>query len=134
MAMQDPPSGFGSSAEFQVSALPWVMSSIIPSAGLLRYDLPNVSKYVIVSNLDPFTGSTGTIALAYTRLGAENNNKFKVLPRQSQTFDMRVKTLFISGTVNTEFSLQAGLNLIHARSMPTLTGSIAGVATWEGVG
>lgn len=136
MTMNNPKSGFGAAGEFQSSALPFVTASQAPivSGGVLRIDLPKVSRFFTVSNHD---STTKYLRIGFTLNGVQNGgNYFKLDGGQTCMFELRVKSLFFAGdTTLTPFSLMAGLTTVDAKDMPVLSGTLPdGTAGWTGVG
>lgn len=135
MPLNNPKAGFGQAAEFQVSALPWVTSSTAPASGSpVRFDFPKITRFVTISNRD--TTASNTLSIAFTRNGATGSNKFVVNGNTTQTFELRVKTVFIQGESATPaYSLLAGLTNVGSDEMPLLSGTLEnGDAGWVGVG
>ena len=141
MSLGNPNSGIGSVAEFQSSALPWVTSSVAPAAGSpVRFDFPKVTRFITVSNRD--TAFSSSLSVAFTRngiisgTGGMGQQKYILHGGQFDTFELRVKELFLQGETGTPpYSVCAGLTNISSMNMPVLTGTLPnGDPGWSGVG
>jgi hypothetical protein len=137
MSLNNTRSGLNNTAEFVTSALPWVITGITSGTDVITYNLPKVSKNIVLMN----NASTGSyLRLGFTENGinaVEDKYYFNVDGGQSINLDVRVKTFFVradsSGSL--DFSIYAGLTTIDNIMMPTLTGSLAVQGDgWEGVG
>ncbi len=141
MSLGNPNSGIGSVAEFQSSALPWVTSSVAPAAGSpVRFDFPKVTKFIMVSNRD--ATFSNSLSIAFTRngiisgTGGMGQQKYILQGGQFQTFELRVKELFLQGETGTPpYSVCAGLTNINSSNMPALTGTLSdNSAGWQNIG
>lgn len=137
MPLGNPVGGIGYAPEFQSSALPWVTSSVAPAKGSpLEIDFAKVTRFLTISNRDPST--TGSISVAFTLNGSKDaqSNKFIINGGQTVTLEIRIKSLWIQGEVGTgPYSLCAGLTTVAAGDMPLLSGTLPdGSAGWPGVG
>lgn len=131
----NPKPGFFSAAEFQIAALPWLTSSIAPTAGSpVRFDFEKITKYITIANRD--TTASNSLSIAFTRNGIISGSggigqqKFILNGNETVTFDVRVKALWLQGEGGTPaFSVFAGLTTIDAGMMPELSGS-----NWSNIG
>lgn len=138
MALDNPSSGFFSVNEYQVSPLPWAITSVTSGVSVASYTLPRVSKNIVITNLE--TGATKFLRLGFTLNGVngvEDNYYIVIPPDTTLSFDVRMKQFFVradsSNTIN--FSIFCGLTTISEMQMPTLTGSLSdGSVGWSGVG
>lgn len=124
--MQYPRSAPNYAAEYQVSGLPFVTSSIAGSSNTTLIELPYVSRFVNVKN----TG-TNYLVVGFTNNGVKNGGQhFTIPPSGSFRDELRVKDLFfMAANATTTFEVVAGLTMVERRYFPTLTGSAAaGVA------
>jgi len=125
MSLNNYTPGPGYAAEFQVSANPWVTSSVV--SGIIEYSFPFVSSFFAIKNN---SGSFGSIAVGFTRNGiTSTGNYFPLATGESFSGDFRLKTLFVSGSGAT-VSLLVGLTSIMVERLPTITASNG----WNGVG
>lgn len=118
MPLDNPPPGGNFAAEFSVSPIPWVTSSV--ASGIVRYDFGNVTKSLLVKNV----AGSGEVRVGFTAQGlsAPKNNYFSLAVGESMGGDYRIKSLFISGSGNSVMVL-VGLTGILDRFFPLLTGS-----------
>lgn len=141
MPLNNPKPGPGSVSEYQVSAIPWVTSSLVGTASLsvVEISLPYVTKFFTVKNTTT-SSSPAQLAVAFASGGFAKSNYFTLLANESYTGDIRVKTLFFSnsqggpGNGDVSFFVLAGLTRIPERMFPTITGSWNGTGSFEGVG
>lgn len=115
--------GIGAVPEFMVSSHPWVTSSTVQ--GVVRHDFPYVTKFVLIKN-----NSTGSypVKVGFTARGVEGSNYVSVAPGETLTADLKLKSIWISGS-SVEYSILAGLTGIEARELFAVTGSL-----YDGVG
>ena len=139
MPLDNPKAGYNYAVEFQSSAIPWVLSGNAPASGSatapVQFEFPRVSRYITISNRD--VAYSGSLSIGFTRNGILSGNRFVVQGGQTQTFDLRVKTIFIQSesTASIPYTLSVGLTNIQTYMMPTLTGTLGdGTAGWQGVG
>lgn len=127
MAFDNPRAGFNATAEFQVSALPWMTSSVVTGGTVKRYDFTHFTKFVIVKNT-----TAGTVAQVAVNLnGFSRSNYFELVGGESVSLDWRIRQLFVSGSTGSpSVSVVAGLTGIEAKQWPIITGSMG----FEGVG
>lgn len=123
--MQYPKSGPNSTAEYQVSGLPFATSSIAGTSSPVQIMFPFVTRFFTVKN----TG-TNYLAIGFTNNGVQGGEKFTLPPSGSYGNEHRVKDLFFLGVGgSTAFEVVAGLTMVERTMFPTLTGSgAAGVA------
>lgn len=133
MPLGNPQSGISFGPEFQSAALPWVTSSIALSAssGPTVFDFPYVTRFITLINQGP-----SSLSMGFTQNGMSRNNKVTLASGQQQTFEWRVKRIFLQGEGGTpSYSLAVGLTTIAARNMPLLSGTLEdGTSGWSGVG
>lgn len=128
MSLNNPPSG-PNWAEFAISALPWVTSSV--ANGIVRHDFGDrtlsgsiadfnfISKWVIVHNAD----ATKSLTIGFTRRGLETtNNNFSIAAGQSFSADLRISSIWLSGS-GTSYEVIAGLTGIPSTMLPVLSAS-----------
>lgn len=138
--MQYPKSGPNSTAEYQVSGLPFVTNSIAGTSDTTLIQFPFVTRFFQVKN----TG-TNFLHVGFTNNGAKGGQRFTLPPSGSYANEHRVKDLFfLAANATTTFEVLAGLTMVERQMFPTLTGSsAAGVApansdltTWgyDGIG
>ena len=124
MSYNWPTAGEYHQPSYQVSALPYVTSSVISLGEVHRYDFPYVTKFIDVVNRG--AGAADVIALGFTENGILNTGNYVSLDRLAfVNEEIRTTTLFIScssGT-NVAYQLFCGLTTIPAKNFLPLTGS-----------
>jgi len=163
MAINHPKSGPNSVPAYQLSGIPFVTSSAstseVPSSGggagvkPIKVSFPYVTKFLTIRNTGntdlrlafSFTGSydPGATVKGGGTVPATNDfgRNYFLVPTAAagkdsvQTFDVRCKEIFLFGNGGTTgYSLLAGLTTIDKGQFPIFTGSINGVAGFEGIG
>ena len=134
MGTNNPSAGYNSTNEFMVSGLPWVISATA-EATVTRYQFDKISKHIIVKNHH----ASAALRVGFTENGVGGvggNYYFIVSAGQTFEFDSRINQVFIKRDASTDvpFSMFVALVGIDATMMPLLTGSVAGVTFWNGVG
>lgn len=125
-------SGYNNVAEYQVSGVPWVTSSVASGvkrhrfstldeppgvqAATLRWD--RVTKWIIVKNR-----STGSMDVSFTLNGFASSNYFTLDQGESFSGDLRVTEIWVSGSAAQPYVIVAGLTGVNAE-IPQLTGSL----------
>ena len=120
--------GFHNVGSYQVSAEPWLSSSITVPANNgtpLEISFPKITKFVIIRN---DSGSTGDLRVGFSSLGVQGdtNENYAILSgSESLSADYRVKSVFLLSHTATEqtASVVAGLTMIPTRSFGNWTGS-----------
>ncbi len=131
MPLGNPEAAIGFAAEFQSSGLPWVTSSLASPGTVQRWNLPKVSRSLLVRNL---TNST-FLVVAFTANGAIGTNRYLIPGGASELFETRVKEVYVTAVSGScDYSLFAALTTVPPKNMPVLTGSITGSLQWDGVG
>ena len=124
--MQYPRSAPNSAAEYQVSGLPYVTSSIAGNTNTTEIQFPYASRFINIKN----TG-TNYLLVGFTNNGVKNGGQhFTIAPSGSFRDELRIKDLYLmAANATTTFEIVAGLTMVERRYFPTLTGSsAAGVA------
>lgn len=101
-------SGLRNVGSYQASGLPYVTGGLDASvAGGHSVDFPGVTRWFVVSNLDP----VNECRVAFSQNGVVNTEYFRVQPSgSSQRFEMRVTQIFLSGSDSVD--VMAGLTSI----------------------
>ena len=119
------------------SGIPFVSASTnneAPAANTtVKFSFPFVTKFFQVESLG------GDLKFGFSdlgTLGTVTDNAIKVANNaKSEIYDMRCKEIYLTGDGGAAtFKIIAGLTTIPASNFPTLTGSVAGVESFEGVG
>lgn len=107
---------------YQMSALPYVTSSLISLGQVHRYEFPFVTRFIDVTNLD---SSTGQITLGFTSNGLNTGNYVTLSSLVTVNQEVRTTVLLISCSAGTNvpYQLFCGLTTIPASNFLTLTGS-----------
>lgn len=129
---QYPKSGLNNSAEYQIGGLPFATASTLETtSSVQQLSFSYVTKFVTVKNVGGPAPYSGTLFVGFTHSGTLGSNRYSLTPSASYTADFRLKDLFLMGeTAPISYEVIAGLTLIEARQLPTLTGSAAaGVAS-----
>lgn len=135
MSLRNPKSGPGNVMDYQISALPWVTSSTM--TGVKSHHFPKITSFLLVKNT-----SDNEFKFAFTLNGLDSGNYITLEAAESLSTEVRVKRLFLSGTVDDQsYTVFAGLTVIDESHMPFLTSSqdVTGSVQnqeryWEGVG
>lgn len=80
---------------YQVSAVPWVTSSVAPASGStpLQIAFPSVTKFVIVKNID--SSSSAVLNVGFSANGVVGTNYLSLAKNESFTADIKVTDLFL---------------------------------------
>jgi hypothetical protein len=109
---------------YQMSALPFVTSSIISLGEVHKYEFPFVTRFIDVVNRG--SGPSDTIAIGFTENGILNTKNYVSIDRGSSVNEeIRTTILYISCSVgsNVDYQLFCGLTTIPARNFLMLTAS-----------
>ncbi len=108
---------------YQISALPFLSSSIISLGEIQRHDFPFVTIFIDVANKG-FV-ATDRIAVAFTRNGFSTGNFVTLEQGDTIHHDVRCGSLYISCSAGTavDYQIFCGLTTIPVRNFLTLTGS-----------
>ena len=107
---------------YTVSASPFVTGSTISLGQIVPIYFSHVSKFITVKNITAGT----TLAVAFTENGLkpENRNYFTLGQNETYSADLRLGTIFLSGSVgNPTYELIAGLTSIPMRNFLVVTAS-----------
>lgn len=123
MSLNWPSSGEYNIAAYQMSALPYVSSSVINLGEVHRYDFQYVTRFIDICNRGP--GPNDTIAISFTENGLKTGNYITLDRGASVNEEIRTTTLFVScsnGT-NVNYQVLCGLTTIPARNFLALSAS-----------
>lgn len=120
--MEFVPSGFGNVNDYLISGVPYATSSTAPITTPGSITFPFITKQLIIKN----DSSLANLVVGFTSNGTKNTNRFTLIPSESLTMDVRVKTVYLmsTGVSGIPFSMFASLTLINSRDFPILTGSL----------
>lgn len=98
--------------------VPWISGSVAIT-GIVKIEFPTVSKFFTINA----TRSTTAIGLAFTPEGAASTARKYIITGSVNTFDLRVKDIFLSGSGGV-VDILGGLTAdINRREYLTLTSS-----------
>jgi hypothetical protein len=120
--------GFSWVAEYAVSGIPWVTSSVLNGEEMRHIHFYAVTKELVVKNV-----SGSNMQIGFTARGTQGSNNFVLASGESFDAEVRVVDLWISGT-NNAFTVFGALTTIPDRNMPRLTGSYSDGTSIDGVG
>jgi len=112
------------SGAYQMSALPFVTSSLISLGEVHRYEFPYVTRFIDILNRGVAAGDT--IAIGFTENGILNSGNYVSIDRgASVNEEIRTTTLFVSCSAGTDVNYQlfCGLTTIPAKNFLVLTSS-----------
>tara|TARA_Y100000114_G_C11762526_1_gene330737 strand:- start:4550 stop:4984 length:435 start_codon:yes stop_codon:yes gene_type:complete len=144
MALNHPKAGPNSVPAYIMSGVPYVTQSVsgeVPrcdgggSPSTLKHSFPFVTKFFQVENLS----STRVLRVGFSDLGVKGsvtNNFIEIAASgKSEVFELRCKEIFLGSVAGTGAArIVAGLTTIQQGEFPILTGSVDGIAAFEGVG
>jgi len=127
MALDNPRLWINSANEYLLSGVPWVTSSAVEADAIEAINFPKVTKDVTIKC------NSGSLAFAFTENGFDSGNFFDLSVGESFTGELRVRKVFVKGTLASDFNVLAGLTRID---MSALLGAdeITGSNGFEGVG
>ena len=125
MAINHPKAGPNSVPAYQLSAVPYVTGSTGAAETITkkRFDFPYVTRFIAVSNLNGTVTNELRLAFSEEGLDGAQKNYFSVPGSSVVNLDIRCKTVFITTSASSEWSLCAGMTTIPASEFPVLTGS-----------
>lgn len=123
MSLNWPQNGEYFSPAYQISALPYLTSSIISVGTIHKYEFPFVTKFINVVNRGSNAGDK--LALAFTQNGFATGNYVTLDQGVGVDQDVRTTLLFISGSNGTsvDYQIFCGLTTIPSKNFLILTGS-----------
>ena len=161
MATNWPKPGFKHLPSYMVGGIPYITSSVpggneakgMPGSEPVQVSFPFVTSWICVRSNDNSGSTARDLRIGFTRLGVKNNTHCISIPDHRTgsgvsalnqdgygvtrpVLFLACTDLFIASDVHTstEFTLIAGLTNIPRSEYPNLTGSIDGVANFDGVG
>jgi hypothetical protein len=124
MSINWPQNGEYNISSYQMSALPYVTSSVIGSGEIHRYEFPYVTRFIDVVNRGG--SASDKIALGFTENGMTKTNNFVILDQgASVNEEIRTTTLFISCSKGTsvDYQIFCGLTNIPSKNFLILSSS-----------
>ena len=122
MSLKAPYMGEGYAPAYQISATPFVTSSVLSATETRQVSFGHVTKFVTVRN----TVAGTNLAVGFTENGLKpSNSNFITLVGVSElTTDVRIDRLFLSASVGTPgFTVLAGLTPIETKNFLPVTAS-----------
>ena len=107
--------GLRNVGSYQVAGRPFTKNAA-QGAGTTTITFPKVTKQVI------FINRGAADMYVFFDASSPGGNKFEIAAGEQQTFDVKCKQIFTSGTNGQEYSLYASLTHIPTERMFTLTG------------
>ena len=125
MSINWPANGEYATPAYQISALPYLSSSIISQGQIHKYEFPYVTKFINIVNRGSL--ASDKIALAFTERGLQSTVANYITLDQGDTVHEEIRTtvLFISCSAGStvDYQVFCGLTNIPARNFLLLTGS-----------
>jgi len=137
MALNHPKTGPNHVPSYQISGVPYVTASAgdpVDTTTAKHIVFPYATRFLIITNL-----SNNPMRIGFTKNGVKGTvtSNYLILSGNETTerLEIRCKELFFLADVNTvEYSLLAGLTGVEYSQFPVLTGSVDGVAAFQGIG
>jgi hypothetical protein len=106
-------SGLGSSAAYQVSAIPYLSAQTL-SAGVNTITFPQVTRFLKIVNLS----GTDDVTVGFSLNGVNGANNFLVsATTQTPIYYWRVSKIFLKTTGTPDIEIHAGLTTIAANEL-----------------
>jgi hypothetical protein len=106
-------SGLGSSAAYQVSAIPYLSAQTL-SAGVNTITFPQVTRFLKIVNLS----ATDDVTVAFSVNGLSTSNTFNVAGlTQTPIYYWRVSKIFLKTIGTPDIEIHAGLTTIAANEL-----------------
>jgi hypothetical protein len=124
MALNHPVQSEGYVSAYQISATPFVTSSMVSLGAVREIVFPQITRFITIKNTST---ANNTIAIAFTAGGllTSNSNYFSLSGSESFAGELRTDRIFISGSSGTTnaFTVVAGLTFIPSKMLTPITGS-----------
>ena len=123
MSINWPTNGEHFVPSYQISALPYLSSSIISNGQIHKYDFPYITIFIDVANKGSV--STDKIALAFTENGFKTGNYITLEQGDTVHHNIRCDELYVSCSAGTlvDYQVFCGLTTIPVRNFLKITGS-----------
>lgn len=122
MSLKAPYMGEGYAPAYQISATPFVTSSVLAATETRQISFGHVTRFVTIYNTQAGTD----LAVGFTENGLlSSNSNFVTLSGISElTADIRIDRIFLSASVGTpSFTVLAGLTPIETKNFLPVTAS-----------
>jgi len=111
MSLNYPHMGEGFAPAYQVSATPFLTSSVTVPNGTSEIEFSNITRFFTIKN----TGGH-TMAFGFTQAGVTGSHKFTLEPKESYEGEIRTTQIWVSGSAQTtSYCILAGLTGIPER-------------------
>ena len=123
MSLNWPSNGEYSTPAYQISALPYLSSSVINAGSIHSYKFPYVTRFVNVVNRG--SNVIDKIALAFTENGFRSGNYITLDQGVGINQELRTVELYVSASSGTsvDYQVLCGLTNIPAKNFLVITGS-----------
>lgn len=123
MSLAWPQNGEYSAPAYQISALPYLTSSIISSGEVHKHEFTFVTKFINIVNRG--SNAADKLRLAFTENGFNTGNYITIDQGVSVDQEVRTTVLFVSGSGGSgiDYQIFCGLTTIPAKNFLVLTGS-----------
>ncbi len=125
MSINWPANGEYATPAYQISALPYLSSSIISQGQIHKYEFPYVTRFINIVNRGAMANDK--IALAFTERGLQSTVANYITLDQGDTVHEEIRTtaLFISCSAGStvDYQVFCGLTNIPSKNFLILTGS-----------
>jgi hypothetical protein len=123
MSLNWPQNGEYFAPAYQISALPYLSSSVISAGSIHRYEFPYVTRFINVVNRG--SNVVDKISLAFTENGFTTGNYITLDQGVSINQELRATVLYVSASSGTsiDYQLLCGLTSIPSKNFLPITGS-----------
>jgi hypothetical protein len=122
MSLKAPYMGEGYVPAYQISATPFVTSSVVDLGQVVGIEFGNITNFIVVKNT--LSGTVMSVAFTENGLKSSNSNFFLLSGDESFSANLRVDRLFLSGSEgNPTYTVVAGLTGIPTTQLFPVTAS-----------
>lgn len=122
MSSKAPYMGEGYAPAYQISATPFVTSSVVNLGQTVGIEFGNIANFVVIKNT--LAGSVLSVGFTENGLKTTNANYFNLAGNESFSANFRVDRIFLSGsTGNPTYTVVAGLTGIPMNQLLPVTAS-----------
>ena len=125
MSINWPANGEYATPAYQISALPYVTSSVISVGQVHVYEFPYVSRFINIVNRGSNSGDKIAIGFTSNGLKSSTGNFFTLEQKETIREEIRTTTLFVSCSAGTsvDYQMFCGLTNIPSKNFLIITGS-----------
>jgi hypothetical protein len=118
--------GEGYAPAYQISATPFVTSSLISTSEVYQITFPQVTRFITIQNRNSAAGNN--LFVGFTQNGLTNStlkNYLIIGPGASYSEELRIDRLFLSNSCGTsiDYTVLAGLTSIRSKDFTVITSS-----------